>query len=229
MDLYEVGVYLVIIVVASACVFGIMWLLMRSMQPKRPARRRVATAAAVAGGRALKELPEKSSVSEKEKKNNKNKKEKKKKEPNVREEKLLKLKELPDNRLLKQNEAPALSKDASKDESGQKDKTSSESDGKAEVNAGETKQREATAGEAAAGQENADVALPDLPSMDTLTEEEDTAPKEDTLDLMSVFETEDAEDSTTSDLAANLFDVDVQNIEKLGSEVSEFLGGMRSK
>ena len=55
------------------------------------------------------------------------------------------------------------------------------------------------------------------------------APKEDELDLMSVFQSEDAEDSSTSDLAANLFDVDVQNIEKLGSEVSEFLGGMRSK
>jgi hypothetical protein len=230
MDLYEVGVYLVIIVVASVCVFGIMWLLMRSMQPKRSrVRRRVASAAAAAGGRALKEVPEKSPVPEKEKKNNKNKKEKKKKEPKVREEKLLELKELPDNRLLEPNEATAPSKDAPKDESGQKDKTPSESDGKAEVNAGETKQGEATAGEAAAGQENADVALPDLPSMDTLTEEEDTAPKEDTLDLMSVFETEDAEDSTTSDLAANLFDVDVQNIEKLGSEVSEFLGGMRSK
>ena len=192
-------------------------------------RRRVATAAAVAGGRAPKEIPEKSSVPAKEKKNNKNKKEKKKKEPKVREEKLLKLKELPDNRLLKQSEAPAPSKDAPKDENGRKDKTSSESDEKAEVNAGGTKQGEAVAGEAATGQENVDVALPDLPSMDTLTEEEDTAPKEDSLDLMSVFETEDAEDSTTSDLAANLFDVDVQNIEKLGSEVSEFLGGMRSK
>ena len=222
MDLYEVGVYLVIIVVASVCVFGIMWLLMRSMQPKRPrGRRRVAAAAAAAGGSAPREMPKESSVPAKEKKNNKNKKEKKKKEPKVREEKLLKLKELPDNRLLQQSEAPSASKASPKDQKGTADKSSPES--------GEKEPAEEKADETAAGQENADMTLPDLPSMDTLTEEEDTSPKEDTLDLMSVFETEDAEDSTTSDLAANLFDVDVQNIEKLGSEVSEFLGGMRSK
>jgi hypothetical protein len=229
MDIYEVGVYLVLIVVASVCVFGIMWLLMRSMQPKRPtARRRVAAAAAVAGRPAPKEILQESSDSTKEKKDKKNKKEKKKKEPKIREEKLLKLKEMPDNRLLKQTEASVPSKDAPKDEKGKKDEASSESGEKAAPKAGETKQGEATAGEAD-GQENGDIALPDLPSMDTLTEEEETAPKDDSLDLMSVFETEDAEDSSTSDLAANLFDVDVQNIEKLGSEVSEFLGGMRSK
>lgn len=35
MDIFEVSVYLLIIVVASVCVFGIMWLLMRSMTPRR--------------------------------------------------------------------------------------------------------------------------------------------------------------------------------------------------
>ena len=70
------------------------------------------------------------------------------------------------------------------------------------------------------------MSLPDLPSMDTLTEGEEELPKEE-IDLMSVFESEDAEDSSTSDLAANLFDVDVSNIEKLGSEVSQFLSGKR--
>jgi ABC-type glycerol-3-phosphate transport system permease component len=236
MDIYEVGVYLVIIVVASICVFGIMWLLMKSMQPKRSrARRRVAAAATVAGGPAPKVIPQQSSDSAKDKKNNKdnkdkkNKKEKKKKEPKVREEKLLKLKELPDNRLLPQSESPAPSKDAPKEVKVTADKPSQESGGASTPVAAEMKQGETAAADAAEGQENADMTLPDLPSMDTLTEEDDTAPKDDPLDLMSVFETEDAEDSTTSDLAANLFDVDVQNIEKLGSEVSEFLGGMRSK
>ena len=42
-------------------------------------------------------------------------------------------------------------------------------------------------------------------------------------------EFEEVEDSATSDLAANLFDVDVENIENLGNEVADFLGGMHSK
>ncbi|MCX6005699.1 MAG: hypothetical protein NTZ34_00335 [Chloroflexi bacterium] len=226
MDFYEVGVYMAIIIVASICVFGIMWLLMKSMQPKRPKGRKRAAMAAVAAGKAPKQIPQESSETIKEKKNaknkkDKNKKEKKSKSPKKGEEKLLALKDLPDNRLLPQGETSATSKGARQDE---QQKPSWESQEKAANNAKDNDQTEADAGD----QANAEVTLPDLPSMDTLSSEEE-APKEEELDLMSVFQAEDAEDSSTSDLAANLFDVDVQNIEKLGSEVSEFLGGMRSR
>jgi type IV secretory pathway VirB10-like protein len=225
-DFYEVGVYLVIIIVACICVFGIMWLLMKSMQPKRPKGRRRVALSAAAVGKTPRQIPQESAETVKEKKNVKNKKEKKKKEkkskaPKIREDRLLELKELPDNRLLPQGEAAASSKGTQQDE---QQKTSQEPQEKAAVDAKDNDQAEAGADD----QSNAEMTLPDLPSMDTLTSEEE-APKEEELDLMSVFQAEDAEDSSTSDLAANLFDVDVQNIEKLGSEVSEFLGGMRSK
>lgn len=230
MGLYEVGVYLVIIVVASVCVFGIMWLLMRSMTPKRPKRRkRVALATAGTAG-ATKQLPQQSGETKKEKKDKKNKKEKKEKKgkgAKVQEEKLLKLKEMPDSRLLSQGTADASSKDKAGEGS---EKPTGEIQDKSPVAAG-GEGAEASAQEApvsAEGQDDAPLDLPDLPSLDTLTTEEE-APKEEEIDLMSVFETEDAEDSATSDLAANLFDVDVQNIEKLSSEVSEFLNGMRSR
>ena len=226
MDFYEVGVYLVIIIVACTCVFGIMWLLMKSMQPKRPKGRKRVALAAVAAGKAPKQIPQESSETVKEMKNVKNRKEKKKKEkkskaPKTREDKLLELKELPDNRLLPQGEASASPKGARQDE---QQKPSGESQEQAANDAKDNDQAAADAGD----QANAEMTLPDLPSMDTLSSEEE-APKEEELDLMSVFQAEDAEDSSTSDLAANLFDVDVQNIEKLGSEVSEFLGGMRSR
>jgi hypothetical protein len=226
-DFYEIGVYLVIVIVACTCVFGIMWLLMKSMQPKRSkARKRVALAAAAAG-KTPKQIPQESSKTVKEKKNSKNKKEKNKKEKNSKapkdgEEKLLALKELPDNRLLPPGESDASTKGDRQDE---QQKPSRESQEQAAVDAKNKDQAGADAGD----QADAEVTLPDLPSMDTLSTEDESAPKEEELDLMSVFQAEDAEDSTTSDLAANLFDVDVQNIEKLGSEVSEFLGGMRSK
>jgi hypothetical protein len=220
-DFYEVGVYLVVIIVASICVFGIMWLLMKSMQPKRPKGRKRVAQAAVAAGKTPKQIPQESSETIKEKKNAKNKKEKNNKEkksksPKMGEEKLLALKDLPDNKLLPQGEASSSSKESQK--------PPKEPEEHAAVDAQNNDQAKADAGD----QENSEVTLPDLPSMDTLTTEEE-APKEVELDLMSVFQSEDAEDSSTSDLAANLFDVDVQNIEKLGSEVSEFLGGMRSR
>jgi hypothetical protein len=224
-DFYEVGVYMEIIIVASICVFGIMLLLMKSMQPKRPKRKR-ADMAAVAAGKVPKQIPQESSETVKEKKNTKNKKEKNKKEkksksPKMGEEKLLALKDLPDSRLLPQGEAASSSKESPKND---KQKLPAEPEEHAAADAKNNDQAEADAGD----QANSEMTLPDLPSMDTLSAEEE-APKEEELDLMSVFQAEDAEDSSTSDLAANLFDVDVQNIEKLGSEVSEFLGGMRSK
>ncbi len=215
-----------IIVVAAICVFGIMWLLMKSMQPKRSKARKRAALAAIAAGKTPKQIPQESSETVKEKKNTKNKKEKNKKEkksksPKTGEDKLLALKDLPDSKLLPKGETAAPSKESHKNE---KQKPPIESEDHAAVDARNSDQAETGAGDEAISE----VTLPDLPSMDTLTSEEE-APKEEDLDLMSVFQAEDAEDSSTSDLAANLFDVDVQNIEKLGSEVSEFLGGMRSK
>jgi hypothetical protein len=227
---YEVGVYMAIIVVASICVFGIMWLLMKSMQPKRPkGRKRPALAAAVAG-QSSKTVAQEPAGKGKDKKS---KKEKKKKSSKNDEEKLLKLKDMSDSRLLSQGETAAASKDKPKKA---KENEAAESQVQSPAPA-EGENKEAAAQEpvadAAADQgpmvdENGEVILAELPSMDTLTEEEE-APKEAEIDLMSVFESEDAEDSSTADLAANLFDVDVQNIEKLGSEVSEFLNGMRSR
>ena len=69
-----------------------------------------------------------------------------------------------------------------------------------------------------------------MPSLDTMTEgEEETDKGVSTEDLMSVFEVDETEDSTVSDLAANLFDVEAENIEKLGAEVSQILGEMRTR
>ncbi|MBN1376345.1 MAG: hypothetical protein JXA01_09330 [Dehalococcoidia bacterium] len=224
MGFYEVGIYLLIIVVASACVFGIMWLLMRSMQPKRSKSRKRAALATVAAGQVPKQLPPVSGEQDKGKKNTKNKKEKKKKGP--KGEKLLELKDMPDNRLLAHGKVSSATQDKPQGMGESPNEEARETPAAGIDNSQEATAQEAPSDDAA--QENGEMNLPDLPSLDTLTEEEE-APKEEEIDLMSVFESEEAEDSATSDLAANLFDVDVQNIEKLGSEVSEFLNGMRSK
>ncbi|RPJ61258.1 MAG: hypothetical protein EHM12_05475, partial [Dehalococcoidia bacterium] len=115
MGIYEVGVYLAIIVVASICVFGIMWLLMRSMQPKRPRNRKRVALAAAAAGQSSRQVTQEPAGNDKEKKGKKekNKKEKKKK-ASKNEEKLLKLTDLSDSRLLSQGETAAASKDKAK-------------------------------------------------------------------------------------------------------------------
>jgi len=228
-DFYEVGVYLAIIVVACTCVFGVMWLLIRSMQPKRPRAQRRVAPAVVAAGKTPKQIPQESSQTIKEKKATKNKREKKKKDSNKEEEKLLTLRELPDNRLLPLGDAKASAKEVPANVN---EKPAEEQREQSKATEDEKKHLEKVVQESpadASAQENTDVTLPDLPSLDTLSNEEDAPQKEEEVDLMSVFQSEEAEDSSTSDLAANLFDVDLQNIEKLGSEVSEFLGGMRSK
>lgn len=226
MDFYEVGVYLVIVIVASTSVFGVMWLLIRSMAPKRPKRKRKI---ALTGAAARTSLSAGSGAGSKStKKENKKGKDKKSK---VKKDGLLELKELPDSKMLqaggdqssKGKETPAKAKPEE-----EKDR------GKESIDVGATAATADAAATAAAvgaggeavSQEGGEVTLPDLPSMDTLTEEEQEMPKEE-IDLMSVFESEDAEDSATSDLAANLFDVDVSNIEKLGNEVAQFLSGKR--
>lgn len=225
MDFYEIGVYLVIVIVASTSVFGVMFLLIRSMTPKRrKSKRSMALIRADGAGKPVKNTGKNGKSKSKGKKDN-----------------LLELKEYPESKILplgdgsKNSEKSAKGKaDSGKD---QKDKHQAGEDnrenekvlaaaaGGATGSGAESAAPEASNPEGAT-QEGGEMTLPDLPSMDTLTEEEQEMPKEE-IDLMSVFESEDAEDSSTSDLAANLFDVDVGNIEKLGSEVSQFLSGMR--
>ncbi|MHB8085946.1 MAG: hypothetical protein ACYDHZ_08970 [Dehalococcoidia bacterium] len=212
MDFYEVGVYLLIIVVASGCVFGIMWLLMRSMTPVRPLSKKEIEMLKAAGKTKIpKYVPVK--IVKKGKGKDKNKEKDKDKD-----EKLVKLKDMSADKLLPEMgqssaEAPKKSKKSSEENKGKSNASPSPSGAADEP-----------------PQEIAEIALPDLPTMDTLVEGEEETPEQQNIEeLMSVFELEEVEDSATSDLAANLFDVDVENIENLGSEVAEFLGGMRPK
>jgi hypothetical protein len=225
LDFYEIGVYLVIVLVASTSVFGVMWLLIRSMTPKRRKPRR---------GAALLKAGAEVKPARNAKKKNGNGKSKGKKDE------LPELKEYPESKMLpvgnekgKKGKAEDDKHSSQKpgDEKKEKEKVlaaaAAGSAGAAgAATAGKDGTRQETANQEGTAQEGGEIALPDLPSMDTLTEGEEEMPKEE-LDLMSVFQSEDSEDSTTSDLAANLFDVDVGNIEKLGSEVSQFLSGMR--
>jgi hypothetical protein len=221
LDFYEVGVYLVIVIVASTSVFGVMWLLIRSMTPKRRKPRR-GTALLKAGAGVKPARPAK------QKGNGKSK---------GKKDELPELKEYPESKMLPMGNDKAK-KGKAEDDKHSRQKPAADEKKEAEnvlasaaVGAGATAAAQGgtnqeTANQEGTAQEGGEIALPDLPSMDTLTEGEEEAPKEE-LDLMSVFQSEDAEDSSTSDLAANLFDVDVGNIEKLGSEVSQFLSGMR--
>ena len=209
MDFFEVSVYLLIIVVASICVFGIMWLLMRSMTPRRALSKKEIEILKAAGVKRIpKAVPIKAAKKGKGKGKDKNK---------DKDDKLLKLKDLSTDKLL-----PEMVR--SPEEASKKGKKSSEED--------RGKKNASPAPDAAdePPQEIAEIALPDLPTMDTLVEGEEETPEQQNIEeLMSVFELEEVEDSATSDLAANLFDVDVENIENLGNEVADFLGGMHSK
>lgn len=213
MDFYEVGVYLVVIVVASMCTFGIIWLLMRSMTPVRPLTKKEIEMLKAAGQKKIpKYVPVKRVKAAKGKDKGKGK---------DKEDNLLRLKELSDNKLLPDMPSVEEASKRDKKSSGEKD---GKKDGKKDASPSPEKAADMPQ------QEVAEIALPDLPTMDTLVEGEEETPEQQNIEeLMSVFELEEVEDSATSDLAANLFDVDVENIEHLGSEVSEFLGGMRSK
>jgi hypothetical protein len=46
---------------------------------------------------------------------------------------------------------------------------------------------------------------------------------------MNIFEVEEVENSYTSDLAANLFDVDLNSLEKLSQEVLEVYSGKKKE
>lgn len=217
MDFFEIGIYLTIVVIAAVSVFAMLWFIIRSMAPRRRKSGRTSRAMLKAG----RSMP-----------GNQNGKGKSKDKFKGKGNKLMELSEYPESKLLPDKPKP--------DEGEQKRKAADENisgnvvdqiaagaavttaAAKAEIKSAEVNAEN----QQGAAQEEGEIALPDLPSLDTLTDEEEELPKEE-IDLMSVFESEDSEDSATSDLAANLFDVDVQNIEKLGSEVSQFLGGLR--
>lgn len=213
MDFYEIGIYLLMILVASGAVFGVMWMIIRSMVPRK---RRVKRGA---GGR-------KAQIAADGKKRDK-------------QDGLMQLKEYPESRLLpdgkaKKEKASASGKSSDRDSSRAAAHKMAETEKEDNITLPEAiTEPEMPASEAAPAGRAADrpgggLELPDLPSLDTLTDGEQEMPKEQ-VDLMSVFEVEEAEDSSTSDLAANLFDVDIDNITKLGSEISQFLGGLHSE
>jgi FtsZ-interacting cell division protein ZipA len=70
--------------------------------------------------------------------------------------------------------------------------------------------------------------LPELPSVDTLEESDEELVEENANeDLMNIFQVEEAEDTLTSELAANLFEVDLTSLEKLSKEVLQVYSGKK--
>jgi hypothetical protein len=84
--------------------------------------------------------------------------------------------------------------------------------------------------EEATSQNAETIDLPELPSVDTLEESDEEVVEENANeDLMNIFQVEEAEDSLTSDLAANLFEVDLTSLEILSKEVLEVYSGKKTK
>ena len=70
--------------------------------------------------------------------------------------------------------------------------------------------------------------LPELPSVDTLEEsDEEIVEEKESEDLMNIFQVEEAEDTLTSELAANLFEVDLTSLGKLSKEVLQVYSGKK--
>lgn len=206
------------ILVASGAVFGVMWLLMRSMVPRQPKHRR-----SMALTKTGVDLDTDAGPSSRPMRNSR--KNARRKKSRARESGLLELKEPPVSKVLPADGERLAEIKAEKDKQAKlKSDDESKAEGKGYVG-GSPKASSPKEADSASIQKDGEVALPDLPSLDTLTGEEQEMPEE-KIDLMSVFETDDTEDSATSDLAANLFDVDIANIEKLGNEVSQFLNNM---
>jgi FtsZ-interacting cell division protein ZipA len=84
--------------------------------------------------------------------------------------------------------------------------------------------------EVSAAQNTEIVDLPELPAADNLEEsDEEIVEEKNSEDLMNIFEVEEVENSYTSDLAANLFDVDLNSLEKLSQEVLEVYSGKKKE
>lgn len=226
MDAFEATVYLGIVGIASAGVFFTIWLMIRSVQPKKAkSRKKLLAAGKVAPAMALPAPGEmKKGDTSSKAKNKKEIKDKKKKK--VSEKDLIELKEYPEQKLIESRKPGAARSETSRGAAGAAAAVAA-ADGRDEIT---TPPDQVPVARAKQSQPDEELALPELPSLDTLTEgEEEKNEGVNTEDLMSVFEVDEAEDSSVSDLAANLFDVDAQHIEKLSAEVAQILGEMRSK
>lgn len=235
MDFFEIGVYLMIIVIAALCVFGVMWLLIKSMQPKKKSVRPHAAPALAASRTASKQItrgqadvpeddiPVKGKKLKSEKKGKKGKK-----------EKLLTVKELPDSMLLPAGEEAETQESIKPKREFLLEKQEEKAPAIKQVKlpeAAESMNQTAKPEEPLAAEEEEsieEISDAELPSIEA-DDKEGSADKQDAGDLMSVFDIDDTEESSNSDLAASLFDVDVENIEKLSNEVAGFLGGKKSR
>jgi hypothetical protein len=70
-----------------------------------------------------------------------------------------------------------------------------------------------------------DIALPSLPAADVLEEsDEEYEEKMDTEDLLNIFQSEDEDESNLTDMASNMFEVDLKGLGDLGVEVLQYMG-----
>ncbi|MDD5312297.1 MAG: hypothetical protein PHO26_04600 [Dehalococcoidia bacterium] len=222
MDYFEMTVYLGIVGAATVSVLTAIWLMVRSMVPKKS---RVSRQRQLARVREVKEIAEGRRPAQLEAPAENRKDKKKKKKDKEKNEKLLKLKDYPDSRLLEEgkeaDEKPRKPK-------GKQNRDPEPAPVMANLDAAAEK----------AENEEGDIPMPDLnagdlenlPSLDTLVESTDEPEAQlDTDALMSVFDVGEEVDSDMAELASSLFDVDVQNIGDLSSEISTILAEMKPK
>lgn len=232
MDYFEMMVYLGVIGIATVSVLTVVWLMVRSMFPKK--RKAVSRQRQLARVRELKELAEVKKPAQLEapaeiKESKKDKKKKKKeKEKN---EKLLRLKEYSDDRLMEEGKEDKVKPKKSKDK---QDRETEPAPVMMDLDAAAEKAKTEEGEEG----ETSEIPMPDLnagdlenlPSLDTLVESTDEPEAQlDTDALMSVFDVGEEVDSDQAELAASLFDVDVQNIGDLSTEISSILTVMKPK
>jgi hypothetical protein len=221
-DYFEMTVYLGIVGIASVSVLSAVWLMVRSMVPKR---RKGQTRRQLAQVRQVKEVSEGRRPAQIEAPSESKKSKKNKKKDKNKNDKLLKLNDYPESRLL-----------AEGNESGEKTKKNKGKQVKEPEPAPVMMDLEAAADRA--NTDEGEAVVPDLnsgemeslPSLDTLVEGTDEPEAQlDTDALMSVFDVGEEVDTDTADLAATLFDVDVQNIGDLTSEITSILAEMKPK
>lgn len=228
MDYFEMTVYLGIVGAATVSVLTAIWLMVRSMVPKKS---RVSRQRQLARVREMKELPEGRRPAQLEAPAENRKDKKKKKKDKEKNDKLLKLKEYSDSRLLEEGkEAEKKPKKAK----GKQDREPEPAPVMTNLDAAAEKAQSEEGLEAEGGE----IPMPDLnagdlenlPSLDTLVESTDEPEAQlDTDALMSVFDVGEEVDSDMAELASSLFDVDVQNIGDLSSEISTILAEMKPK
>jgi FtsZ-interacting cell division protein ZipA len=129
----------------------------------------------------------------------------------------------------KRREDKVKQKDKTKEKE-RKIKEDIEEDEPAEVTAMAHEETQGDSQEETQTQNTEAIDLPELPSVDTMEESDEEAVEENAgEDLMNIFQVEEAEDSLTSDLAANLFEVDLTSLEKLSKEVLGVYSGKKTE